>query len=315
MLLGDEKLQNDTPGIPVFKVPKGQSNRDEYYDNIYLDPNKDNEIDYIIARIPLRSEKEMDQYLLKIKRFKANSQESIFFAVDNSEKPSFPEWMKFNGYDYDIPDEFPISSKSRSVWIDLSFSKFSTQILSIMESTGWGNKIFYTDEFIINYDSLLSGIDDSTLMVSKGENVFITNRDLARKNFFNKANQNHKLQVHLGHAAPEQFTVENIYSFKDTSLFTTPSVVLHMGCYSAEFTSDSSMTRKLMFSSKGGPVAFLGCPYLNYASPASSYISSFLSNFSENMNATVGDLFLLQRNRSGGEHYFILLGDPAIRIN
>lgn len=314
VLLGDEKLNSGEAGIPVFKVPKGESNPFEYYDNIYLDPDKDTIIDYIVARIPIRSEKEMDLYLFKMGTYKRNSKESVFFTVDNSKRPSFPEWMKCNGYVYDVPEEFPINSKSRSTWFEINFSEYSAHMSTIIESIGWKNNTFYIDDFIIDYDSLLKDVNDSSLMVSKGENFFFDNRAAARNDFYNKANQNHKLQVHLGHAAPEQFTVENIYSFKDTSLFTTPSVFLHLGCYSAEFTSDSSMTRKLMFSSRGGPVAFLGCPYANYATPGSTYINSFLSDFSENTDATVGDLFLQERNRTSEKRYFILLGDPALRI-
>ncbi len=315
VLLGDEKLNSGSAGIPVFKVPKGEPNRSEFYDNIYLDPDKDETFDYIVARIPIRSEKEMDLYISKVKNYMMNSNESIFFATDNSLTPSFPEWMKINGYDYDIPNEFPISSsKSRSQWNELPFNSYTFEMMTPLGRIGWDVEKYNTENFLDDCDDLLRNIQDSSTVVSVGETNFFENRVKARADFFKKANGNHKLQVYLGHASPETFTVEALYNYKDTSSFTTPSVILHLGCYSAEFTSDSSMTRKLMFSSKGGTVALLGCPYTNYVTPGTNYIQSFLSDFAQDTNATVGEIFSRQLDRRDSD-FFILLGDPAIRIN
>lgn len=310
VLLGDARLADNQPGIPV-----PDTSYTGIYDNFYITPDTSSAHRYIVARIPVRSEEELDRYLTKVKTFRQNRTRSVAWIKDNNLLPSFPEWMRYNGYEYEIPDDFPSSNRTdRTRWSEIYFDQIAQGLMPILDNDGWNSTLFDMDHFTANYDSLLVGITEYDSLIVIGENRFFKDREKMREAFFPTVNKNHSLQIFLGHASPEIFTVEKLYSYEDAAQFTTPTIVLHLGCYSAEFTSDSSMTRTLMFQSEGGPVAFLGCPYVNYASNGTQAIRTILNDMVTDPSLTIGELFEEYSKDNSTRKRFILLGDPLLRV-
>lgn len=313
VLMGHTTLADGSAGIPV--PVKASDAGYVNHDNIYL-TSKEGVISRIVARIPVQSEHEFERYRQKVKRYKTYAERSALFISDNSRFPSFPEWMRLNDYEYDIPTEFPISignTRYDDGLFDLPFQTTSEELGKLLEKTGRSVEHFLIENYMTNMDSLLHGLSEYDDLVTIGESFFFPNREKMRDTFFDKVNKNYSLRIYLGHASPESFTVETLYSFQDTTRFTTPSIVLHLGCFSGEFTSDSSMTRKLMFSSDGGPVAFIGAADYNYMRPGESCVRSIFESMNDDQNQTLGELWK-QAIQSGGYDRFILLGDPALKI-
>ncbi len=318
VILGDVILDSKQVGIPSGdSLVTSIHPKSPIYHNRFISPSESSDLSFIVARIPIRNNNEMNLYIVKMKEYQNNSQKSAFVALDNEVRPSFPEWMNLNGYEYKFPNIIVNISKTRSneFW-EIPFREEVSRLSETLADAGWSISEYNTESYCTNYDSLYNEtvnigekLSDSDIDI--GEDIFITDWKRARTDFFTKANQNHSLQIFYGHASPEHFTSEQVYSYYDTSEFTTPSVVLHLGCESGSFTSDSSMTRKLLFSSKGGPVAFIGAPVTNYFGPGTRYLNDLVDDIVSTPNQTIGEYFVLQ----GKPGLFILLGDPAIQMN